>query len=203
MAARVRYFHVDQVISPQADRHGESLALVGADQVTARPAPIATRAAPCPGDPSWRVIARCAGGGAGGLAGSAQPGGSSVSELAASLATQTCPSATTRASGEAKPKAGGTDQRNTRKMARTFGIDWRREGRAAFRAVLLGRVNGSQGLSWQQPGLAAREVAVLLMLAAGAWAVTLPAAGGGPFTLPIRSFLTYRRLVPESESAAR
>jgi hypothetical protein len=59
----------------------------------------------------------------------------------------------------------------------TFGIDWGREGQSGFsapfswagRAALL----GSPG---QRPGLATREVALLLILAAGAWAATVALA---------------------------
>ena len=60
----------------------------------------------------------------------------------------------------------------------TFGIDWGRRGRPLFRAVLLGRVNGSPGLARPRPGLATREVAFLLIVAARAWAATIALARG-------------------------
>src|SRR5262249_50218626 len=44
--------------------------------------------------------------------------------------------------------------------------------------VLLGRVSSSRGLARPRPGPATREVAVLLILAAGAWAATLALARG-------------------------
>src|SRR5205814_10515567 len=47
-----------------------------------------------------------------------------------------------------------------------------------FRAVHLGRMSSFRGLARPRPGPAVREVAFLLILAAGAWAATIALARG-------------------------
>src|SRR5437763_1381355 len=76
--------------------------------------------------------------------------------------------------GDAGPVPG------TARLSRGVGRDrlGARGAERLFRAVLLGRVSGapgpgSPGLARLRPGLATREVAFLLIVAAGAWAATI------------------------------
>ena len=68
--------------------------------------------------------------------------------------------------------------RACRRSASTGGA----RGRRLFRAVLLGWVSGPPGPGFGparlRPGLASREVAFLLIVAAGAWAATIALARG-------------------------